>query len=240
MLLAIIYQLQPSGFWSNLGMLAGVLFFSVIAAYFLLIILNSIHDSVHHRGDAKIWRHAVGVLLSLISIIAMAVISAVAGSSGSSGGAARSMSEGATQGYVRSKGTSPNIMLAVSLLGIPLIVCAIVTGVFHEKPLAVSVTPDAVDFIYRLPWRHESLKMAQIQSANLEHKYARASGGFTYDYYTIVLNHDGVGTHIYSADSPWYEQQLKAAYAAIEAHLKPTLAQGNKPPSPSYSQKGEN
>jgi hypothetical protein len=90
---------------------------------------------------------------------------------------------------------------------------------FREPPLRLSVSSQQIQLLYRLPWLDRQIAMSHINSARIErHNYFNEGGGQEH-FYILFIEHDGTVERLRGNQRPWYQEQMKAAYNAIELNL---------------------
>jgi hypothetical protein len=223
-----VYQVDWTGTGSNVLCVACSLFFGAFIIYFLRVIVRNIHGLRRDPTEKSIWAGAAKTLLSLLSVIGIAVAGGVAAQSGGPGsGAMGAGTKGFAQGYSSRVKLGNKSMLAVSLLGFPLLIFVLIQTVLLEAPLEVAVSPTQVGLLYRLPWRDRWMPISSITDVDLKrHDYFE--NGITHShFYLMTINSSGSRTKIWANQRPWYEDQIQKAYKEIETCR---ATPGNPPP----------
>ena len=157
------------------------------------------------------WKSAAHAALEIAQTIFFAVL---AGLSGGGYGASTGVATSGASNTKESKGSMVAVCLsaAVAFSGI----LSAIT--FDEQPLQLTVSPQRVTLLYRLPWRNRSIPINRIARVDLvQYKDWDDSRSF---HYNLLIYHDGKSIRILGNSAEWYSGQMKAAYDIIQAQLR--------------------
>lgn len=188
----------------------------ILGIFFALrVIVRTAASSLKEPGKRTFWRSAGFIIFTWLSVVLLAAESTAASGSGSANAA---LQRGIVDGYSRTAKPSDSRKLAISILYILLLPYVFYSTILREDPLKISVAPNEVALLYRLPWRDRSIRLTDVTNVRLERHNTREPGGPDY-FYIFVIEHDGIKTDIHCNHRTWYEGQLVAAYEAIKSQL---------------------
>jgi hypothetical protein len=215
-----VYEINWSGTFSNIVCFGITSFFVFLIVIFTRIIVQAANERGFYLGRKSPWRGALVGCATLLAIISFAVIG---GSMASSGGAGSGTSGAGTkslsQGYASSVRRSEKSWLAISLLAVPTLATVLIVTVLFEPPLKLSVSPRQVTFLYRLPWRDTSIDLTSITDVQLDRHDYFTQGIIRRHFYTLDISHRGMEMVVHCGQSPWHEEQLRAAYEDIRSEM---------------------
>lgn len=211
-----IFQLNPGGRGYTIFMICGSAFFLAIIIAMLWYSVRVVKELSHDPNRRAGWKAAGGSIFTMVFVIFIAVLAGLGGNQGAS--------EGFVTGYSANAKTSRTNMLGICIFGIIVLGALLISTVYFEEPLQLAVSPQQIDFRYRLPWRNWSIPVSKISRVELIRYRDRRN--HDRPYYNLVIYYDGTNTRIKGTDmiADRYTEQMKAAYDAIEKQVQSRIS----------------